>query len=67
MKRKYLYLTLMLVCIAGITGCSYDELPPKTDDVSSNYQIPKGEIPTQEERDLVEALKKEYAEAIPKR
>ena len=67
MKRKYLSYILIFCGIFGITGCSYNELPPKTDDVSSHYLIPKGEIPTQEERDSVEATKKEYAEAIQKK
>ena len=45
------------------SGCTYNELPPKTDDASINYLEPKGVLATQEERDIVEAAKDEYEKA----
>lgn len=46
------------------TGCKYNELPPKTSDASKTYIKPKGEVPTQAERDEVKAIKDEYEAAI---
>lgn len=55
---------LSLVCLgASLCGCKYNELPPKTSDVSKSYIKPKGEVPTQAERDEVKAIKAEYEEA----
>lgn len=56
-----------MVCLgASLCGCKYNELPPKTSDASKSYIKPKGEIPTQAERDEVNALKAEYEEATTK-
>jgi hypothetical protein len=41
-------------------GCSYNELPPKTDDITTNYVLPKGEFPTSQEKNQVSAAKQEY-------
>lgn len=55
---------LSLVCLgASLCGCKYNELPPKTSDASKSYIKPKGEVPTQAERDEVKAIKAEYEEA----
>lgn len=53
-----------MVCLgASLYGCKYNELPPKTSDASKSYIKPKGEVPTQAERDEVKAIKAEYEEA----
>ena len=55
---------LTLACIgASLCGCKYNELPPKTGDASKSYIKPKGEVPTQAERDEVKAIKAVYEEA----
>ena len=54
-------LALVLLC-----GCSYNELPPKTDDITTNYVLPKGVKPTQSEQELVQAAKAEYEASIKK-
>ena len=51
---------------AVLAGCSYDELPPKTDDITTSYVLPKGVKPTQEEQSIVNAAKAEYEAAIKK-
>ena len=45
-------------------GCSYNELPPKTDDITNEYVLPKGVKPTQSEMDAVTAAKAEYESSI---
>ena len=52
--------------MAILTGCAYDELPPKTDDITTSYVLPKGEAPTAAERGVAAAAKAEYADAIKK-
>lgn len=62
-KRKIIAI-LSLACLgASLCGCMYNELPPKTSDASKSYIKPKGEVPTQAERDEVKAIKAEYEEA----
>lgn len=67
MKTEYsgiiaiLSLVLSVLCLGG---CSYSEQPPKTTDSSSNYVLPKGEIPSQEDLDEVKVLQAEYDNAV---
>ena len=62
-KRKIIAILFALVLGASLCGCKYNELPPKTSDASKSYIKPKGEVPTQAERDEVKAIKAEYEEA----
>ena len=55
---------LLLAAASFASGCSYDELPPKTDDATTDYILPRGVQPTQEETDSVKAARAEYQEAI---
>lgn len=48
----------------ALCGCSYNELPPKTDDITTDYVLPKGEIPTSEERAVASDAKAEYESAL---
>lgn len=63
MKRDKKNITLglgLFILAAASYSCSYNELPPKTDDVTTDYVLPQGEIPTAEEYAEVEAIKAEY-------
>ncbi|MBQ4285960.1 MAG: hypothetical protein II720_05780 [Bacteroidales bacterium] len=51
-----------MVCV--LSACSYNEQPPKTDDASTNYVIPAGEVPTDEEYAYVQALRDAYDEEV---
>lgn len=66
MSTKSRIIAILAVVSAGVSlcGCSYNELPPKTEDAESSYIKPKGEIPTDAERDEVKAIKAEYEAAI---
>jgi hypothetical protein len=61
--NKIILLTLML---SFLCGCSYNELPPKTDDITTSYVLPKGVKPTQSELDVAAAAKAEYEASIKK-
>lgn len=62
MKR----IIVIFAAIAVLSSCSYDELPPKTDDITTDYVLPKGELPTAAEKAEVAAAKAEYEESIKK-
>lgn len=62
-KRNIIAILAVLGFAASICGCGYNELPPKTSDASKSYIKPKGEVPTQAERDEVNAVKAEYQAA----
>ncbi|MGM9737960.1 MAG: hypothetical protein ACI3ZT_06060 [Candidatus Cryptobacteroides sp.] len=51
-------LTSTIVC-----GCGFEKLPPKTDDAAREYIKPKGVVPTNEEKEIVNAAKAEYEQA----
>lgn len=57
---------LLTVAFAALSGCSYDELPPKTDDITTSYVLPKGTIPSAEEKAAVAAAKEEYEQFLKK-
>lgn len=65
-RKNIISILAIVFAGAGLCGCGYKELPPKTSDASKSYIKPKGEIPTQSERDEVSALKAEYEEATTK-
>ena len=56
----------IFVGVAVLSGCAYNELPPKTDDITTNYVLPKGVKPTPDERAFVEAVRAEYNASIKK-
>lgn len=60
-------LTLTICSATLLTGCSYNELPPKTDDATTDYILPKGTVPTAEETAAVAALREEYRTSIENR
>lgn len=62
--RRFLYIFTLLSVIAMAHSCGYKELPPKTDKVSTNYILPKGEVPTEAELEDLERIRNEYNEAI---
>lgn len=56
----------IFVGVAVLSGCAYNELPPKTDDITTSYVLPKGVKPSQDELDFVNAAKAEYEASIKK-
>ena len=57
---------LLTLALSIVCGCSYNELPPKTDDITTSYVLPKGVKPTQSEMDAVAAAKADYEASIKK-
>jgi len=43
-----------------MSSCGYEKLPPKTGDANTSYVLPKGVVPTDEEKAIVDAAKLEY-------
>lgn len=67
MKTAIIKIGLIFISILTfsvlVSSCSYDELPPKTDDATSNYVLPKGEVPTAAEQQEVSNIRTEYNNA----
>jgi predicted small lipoprotein YifL len=68
MRTKFKIIAILAAVLASVNlcGCSYNGLPPKTKDAESSYIKPKGEIPTDAEREEVKAIKAEYEAAVKK-
>ena len=64
MKHKRLIIFALSLGLCAVSGCGFDKYPPKTDDAAKAYIKPSGEVPTQEEREVVKAAKAEYEAAI---
>ena len=64
MKHKRLIIFALSLGLCAVSGCEFDKYPPKTDDAAKEYIKPSGEVPTQEEREVVKAAKAEYEAAI---
>ena len=62
MKRIIYILSVMTL----FAGCTYNELPPKTDDITTYYLLPTGEEPSDEEKDFVAAAIEEYESSVKK-
>lgn len=64
-KTTIIRITLVLgIAAILLGGCSYNELPPKTDDATTDYILPSGTVPTVEETAAVQALREEYENAV---
>lgn len=64
-KTTIIRITLALgIAVILLCGCSYNELPPKTDDATTDYILPAGTVPTAEETAAVQALREEYENAV---
>ncbi|MGM9794004.1 MAG: hypothetical protein ACI3Y8_07450 [Candidatus Cryptobacteroides sp.] len=66
MKHKRFIIFALSLGLCAVSGCGFDKYPPKTDDAAKDYVKPAGEVPTQEEREVVKAAKAEYEAAISK-
>ena len=66
MKHKRFIIFALSLGLCAVSGCGFDKYPPKTDDAAMEYIKPSGEVPTQEEREVVKAAKAEYEAAISK-
>ena len=66
MKHKRFIIFALSLGLCAVSGCGFDKYPPKTDDAAKEYNKPSGEVPTQEEREVVKAAKAEYEAAISK-
>lgn len=64
MKHKRLIIFALSLGLCAVSSCGFDKYPPKTDDAAKEYIKPSGEVPTQEEREVVKAAKAEYEAAI---
>ncbi len=54
---------IAIITILLLSGCSYSELPPKTDDATTDYIVPQGVLPSEQERTYVNQAKEEYENA----
>lgn len=62
--KTFLYIFTLLSVLLTAHSCGYKELPPKTDNISANYILPQGEVPTEAELMELEKIKAEYNEAV---
>lgn len=64
MNKKNIAILPFVILAVLVTGCKYDEKPPRTEVSASDYVLPQGELPTDAERQAVEAARAEYNEAV---
>ena len=58
MKTKCIFILIIFALLLG--SCGYEKLPPKTDSSSQQYLLPKGEIPTEADREALAEIRAEY-------
>ncbi len=63
MKTEFSIFFLIFALLL-LTGCGYEKLPPKTDSSASQYVLPKGEIPSAEDREALADIRSEYEQYI---
>lgn len=59
-----IYIFTIIAVSVTLSACTYNPLPPKTNDASTDYILPKGELPTDAERAELENIRKEYSEFL---
>ena len=63
-RKKYLIFALAAFLCLSLHSCGYEEEPPKTDDATTELILPKGELPSAQERSAVNEAKAEYEKWI---
>lgn len=65
-KKTFSLMIVTTLLFLGIIGCSndIDEVPPRTNNVTKTYVLPKETRLAPEERDYIEQRLNEYEEAI---
>jgi hypothetical protein len=58
------FCVFLIIFALLLSGCTYDKLPPKTDSSSSQYVLPKGEVPSEADREALAAIRAEYESYI---
>ncbi|MDD6052663.1 MAG: hypothetical protein PUB91_02470 [Bacteroidales bacterium] len=66
MRNRKKIIIIALVMLLGLSSCGFEAQPPKTGGSDSQYVLPAGELPSQEELQEVEQAKAEYEAAIKK-
>jgi len=64
MNKKIIAILPFVILLSILTGCKYDEKPPRTTDAASDYILPAGELPSDTDMQLVQAAREEYEEAV---
>ena len=55
------FLSIFAACCL-LCGCSYEQMPPKTADGTTEYVLPQGKVPTEAEMQWVSQTRAEYEE-----
>jgi hypothetical protein len=63
-KKSILIAVITLFCLVALSGCNYAELPPKTDDVTYDFVLPKGEVPSASELETLHLIRDEYNNSL---
>lgn len=62
--KKYILSAIIILSVTSFTACDKSEdLPPKTENSSTSYLLPKGTIMTNAERALCTDKENEYKQA----
>jgi len=59
-KKHIFVISLLLSCLTCAVSCTYESEPPKTEGAASTYVLPKGEVPSADEKAVADAAKTEY-------
>lgn len=63
--KKYINLYLMIALIACCSACgSEDEVPPRIENIESDFQLPRPTTLTPEDREVIRILQTEYEKAM---
>lgn len=63
--KKYINLYLMIALIACCSACgSEDEVPPRIENIESDFQLPRPTTLTPEDREVIRILQAEYEKAM---
>lgn len=63
-KKRIVAVVLLTIVLLLAVSCTYDEQPARTNDATTSYVTPKGELPTAQEKEYVQSLIDEYNKSI---
>ncbi len=64
MRTKTKTILLLVGLVLLMTACTNDPQPPMTTDSDSEYTLPAGTLPTQEELVLLNEIRQEYTNSL---
>jgi len=62
--KKFTYLMIVMVCLVFVSCDKSDEVPPRSEGITSTFELPRATPLTSTEREIIKAKRAEYNDSV---